>query len=83
MWGGGGGCGGWVMGGGVLGLQNKPENCTATLRCKIRLNMQKKIKKALMKMKRHRDFNERAKISTKNETHLNSNKETNKKDMIE
>lgn len=36
-----------------------------------------------MKMKRHRDFNERAKNSTKNETHLNSNKETNKKDMIE
>ena len=31
----------WLWGGGVLGLQNKPENCTATLRFKIRLNMQK------------------------------------------
>lgn len=29
----------WWRGGG--GLQNKPENCTATLRFKIRLNMQK------------------------------------------
>ena len=36
-----------------------------------------------MKMKRHRDDNERAKNSTKNETHLNSHKETNHKDMIE
>ena len=34
----------WWWGGGEgvgLGLQNKPENCTATLRFKIRLNMQK------------------------------------------
>ena len=30
-----------VVGEGGLGLQNKPENCTATLRFKIRLNMQK------------------------------------------
>ena len=29
----------WGRGGG--GLENKPENCTATLRFKIRLNMQK------------------------------------------
>ena len=36
-----------------------------------------------MKMKKHRDANERAKNSTKNETHLNSYKETNHKDMIE
>ena len=35
-----------------------------------------------MKMKKHRDANERAKNSTKNETHLNSYKETNH-DMIE
>ena len=60
--------------------------CTATLRCKIRLIMQKnwrKLKQALMKMKKHRDANERAKNSTNNETHLNSYKETNHKDMIE
>ena len=41
IWGGAGG-GGGGGGGGGLGLQNKPENCTATLRFKIRLNMQKK-----------------------------------------
>ena len=31
----------WGWGGMCLALQNKPENCTATLRFKIRLNMQK------------------------------------------
>ena len=36
-----------------------------------------------MKIKKRRDANERAKNSTKNETHLNSHKETNHKDMIE
>ena len=36
-----------------------------------------------MKIKRHRHANERAKNRTKNETHLNSHKETNHKDMIE
>ena len=73
----------WWWSGGGGWLQNKPENCTATLPCKIRLNMQKKLKKALMKMKRQRDANNRAKNSSKNETHLNSYKETNHKDMIE
>lgn len=36
-----------------------------------------------MKIKRHGHANERAKNRTKNETHLNSHKETNHKDMIE